>query len=93
MDIFKDMPLVPLVSAAIPTDAADHDTLKDRERKRAEHRILTTEFSAAAQDKPSTPSNSPDYIVTLSKAAPAQTILTYEYNPAKGRITLQTFKP
>lgn len=93
MDIFKDMPLVPPVSAALPTDAADHDTLKDSERKRAEHLLLATKFPAAAQNQPATPSTSPDYVVSLNSAAAAQTILTYKYNPAKGGITLQTFNP
>lgn len=90
----RHLPLIAPVSEVFATEASDNDPLKNRERKRPQHHALAEAFTARNQDAPLIPSANPDYAVSQNMPPiDIQTILTYGYDPIKGCITLQTFKP
>lgn len=76
--------MIPRVSGVFASQAGDNDSLKDSERKRPDHQALAQEFSARLAASPATESSA-----SQDRPATEETILTYEYDPAKGRITLQ----
>lgn len=93
-------PLITPVAGVFSSAAGDNDSLKDSERKRAEHQGLAHEFLTRGQHQPDQPAQPPpatdkDCVVTLGSLPPIdiQIILTYGYDPRNGTITLQKFTP